>query len=88
MCSPLVCSPGPSPLQVELDAELRRQILAAIDRLHERYRAPLVLRYYADLDYSAIAEALEVTRNQVATLLFRGKQKLREQLDPGRGSAS
>ena len=42
-----------------------------------------MLRYYADLDYDVIAELLGVTKNQVATLLFRGRRRLREQLaDP------
>jgi DNA-directed RNA polymerase specialized sigma24 family protein len=45
-----------------------------------------VLRYYADLDYGEIAELLEVTRNQVATLLFRARRRLRETL--GEGGAS
>ena len=32
--------------------------------------------------YDAIAEILNVTHNQVATLLYRGKRRLRKQLDP------
>ena len=75
-----LAAPGPSPLQGELDASRRRLVLRAIDSLSERYRAPLVLRYYVDLDYDAIAEMLGVTKNQVATLLFRGRRRLREQL--------
>ena len=39
-----------------------------------------MLRYYADLEYDAIAELLLVTKNQVATLLFRGRRRLRETL--------
>ena len=34
------------------------------------------------LDYDAIGEILGVTRNQVATLLYRAKRRLREQLEP------
>jgi RNA polymerase sigma-70 factor (ECF subfamily) len=75
-------TPGPSPLQQRLRAETRREVLDAIDALPDRYRAPIVLRYFADFDYAAIAEALEVSRNQVSTLLFRAKRQLREQLDP------
>lgn len=73
-------APGPSPLQGELDASRRRVILGAIDALPDRYRAPLVLRYYVDLDHDAIAGMLGVTRNQVATLLFRARRRLRAQL--------
>jgi RNA polymerase sigma-70 factor (ECF subfamily) len=73
-------SPAPSPLQGELDASLRRRVRGAIDTLPDRYRAPLVLRYFADLDHDAIAELLGVSKDQVATLLFRGRRRLRELL--------
>jgi RNA polymerase sigma-70 factor (ECF subfamily) len=72
--------PGPSPLQGALRAESQREVLAAIESLDDDYRVPIVLRYYAELDYAAIAESLGVTRNQVATLLFRAKRRLREKL--------
>jgi len=80
-----LASPGPSPLQGELDAARRREVLAAIDTLPDRYRAPIVLRYYADLEFDTIAELLSVSKNQVATLLLRGRRSLRETLtaDPG-----
>lgn len=75
-----LASPSPSPLQGELDAALRRRVRGAIDALPDRYRAPLVLRYYADLDHDAIAEIIGVSKGQVATLLFRGRRRLRELL--------
>lgn len=79
-----LASSGPSPLERRLTAEARREVLDAIDALPQRYRAPLALRYYAELDYDAIAEALDVSRGQVATLLFRAKRKLRDDLSRGR----
>ena len=79
-----LAAPGRSPLQRELDEAARREMLAAIRALPDRYRAPLVLRYYADLDYGAIALALGVSRNQVGTLLLRGRHRLREQLESRR----
>jgi RNA polymerase sigma-70 factor (ECF subfamily) len=72
--------PGPSPLQHGLSSELRGRLLAAIEAQPDLYRAPLVLRYYADLDYGEIAEILCVSRNQVATLLFRARARLRSEL--------
>ncbi len=72
---------SPTPLHQRLQAEVRQQIFEGLAALPDRYRAPLVLRYYADLDYDAIGGILDVTRNQVATLLYRAKQRLREQLD-------
>ncbi|MGH0032267.1 MAG: RNA polymerase sigma factor [Myxococcota bacterium] len=73
-------SPTPSPLQGELDADLRRQVVAAVDALPDRYRVPVVLRYFAELPYEAVAELLDVSKNQVATLLFRARRRLRESL--------
>ena len=75
-----VASGGPSPLQHGLDSELRAKLLEAIAAQPDRYRTALVLRYYADLEYDAIAEVLSVSRNQVATLLHRGRQRLRQEL--------
>ena len=37
-----------------------------------------VLRYFSDLDYEAIGQAIGVSRSQVGTLLFRAKRMLRE----------
>jgi RNA polymerase sigma factor (sigma-70 family) len=80
-----IAAPGPSPLQRELDQALRRRLLGAVDALSVRYRAPIVLRYYAELEIAEIAELLGVTRNQVATLLFRARRRLREALGDADG---
>jgi len=76
---------GPSPLHQLVRAEERAALLAALDALPARYRVPLVLRHFADLDYAAIGELLGVSRNQVGTLLLRGRRRLRADLggDPG-----
>jgi DNA-directed RNA polymerase specialized sigma24 family protein len=42
-----------------------------------------VLRYYAEFDYAEIADLIGVTPNQVATLLFRAKRRLRECMTGG-----
>jgi RNA polymerase sigma-70 factor, ECF subfamily len=76
-----------TPLSGELREELRRRVLAAIDTLPDRYRAPIVLRYYADLDYASIAAILGVDTNQVATLLLRGRRRLRDALASETGGA-
>lgn len=73
-------APGPSPLRHALVSERRARVLEAIDGLPHKYRLPLVLRYFEELDHAAIAEILDVTRNQVATLLFRAKRRLRARL--------
>jgi RNA polymerase sigma-70 factor (ECF subfamily) len=75
--------PGPSPLRQALRSEESGRLRDAIDALPPRYRLPLVLRYFQELDYDAIGELLGLTRAQVATLLFRAKRRLREALAPG-----
>ena len=76
---------GLSPLAAALGEEERRQLSAAIDALEDRYRAPLVLRYFAELSYREIAEQLELRSEQVGVLLHRAKDGLRRQLGSSRG---
>ncbi|MBW2397320.1 MAG: sigma-70 family RNA polymerase sigma factor, partial [Deltaproteobacteria bacterium] len=71
---------GPSPLASALDEEARQRVSLAIDALDDRYRAPLVLRYFAELSYREIAEQLELRPEQVGVLLHRAKDRLRRQL--------
>jgi len=69
-----------SPLEELLAKEDRREVQEALAGLPERYAAPLVLRYYSELSYDQIAERLGTNRDNVKTLIFRGKQKLRQAL--------
>lgn len=71
---------GSAPLTSLLAEEQRSAVRAAIGTLPERYRVPLVLRYYSDLSYDQIAGTLGLNRNHVATLIFRAKQELRRAL--------
>jgi RNA polymerase sigma-70 factor (ECF subfamily) len=73
-------APGPSPLRRLLEAEQRRRLEAAVEDLPPRYRAPLVLRFHAELSYDEIAARLGLNRAQVGTLLLRARRKLREAL--------
>ena len=49
----------------------------AVARLPERQRLALFLRYYADLDYGAIADALAVSSGTVGALLSQARENLR-----------
>ena len=71
---------GPTPLGSALLRERREQLLAALDALAPRQRAPLVLRYFAELSYDEIAALLGVSTREVGVLLFRAKLRLREGL--------
>lgn len=71
-----------SPLGTVVRMEERAQVQAAIERLPENYRVPLVLRYYSELSYDEIGQQLGLQRNYVAALIFRAKQELRRKLAP------
>jgi RNA polymerase sigma-70 factor (ECF subfamily) len=73
-------SAAPSPLGSALAREQRERLLAALDALPARHRAPLVLRYFAELPYAAIGELLGIGARDVGVVLFRAKLRLREAL--------
>ena len=53
---------------------------AALAALPERQRLALFLRYYADLDYAGIAEALGISRGTVSATLHAAHATLQTQL--------
>jgi RNA polymerase sigma factor (sigma-70 family) len=55
-------------------------VRAAIDRLPRRQRLVVFLRYYADLDYAAIAETLSIAPGTVAAALHDAHKSVRRQL--------
>jgi len=59
------------------DVELR----VAVARLPERQRTTVFLRYYADLDYVAIGQALGISPGTVAATLSSAHAALRSQLE-------
>ena len=71
--------PGVANGRPAVDAGLR----AAVAGLPERQRLAVFLRYYADLDYAAIAVALGVERGTVSATLNAAHRNLRTNLkDP------
>ncbi len=56
------------------------QVAAAVAALPERQRLVLFLRYYADLDYRAIAEALEISSGTVGATLNAAHSSLQQLL--------
>jgi RNA polymerase sigma factor (sigma-70 family) len=53
---------------------------AALAALPERQRLVLFLRYYADLDYAGIAEALGIARGTVSATLHAARSNLQTKL--------
>jgi RNA polymerase sigma-70 factor (ECF subfamily) len=77
-------SPGPSALSSVLAAEQGHDVRNALSQLPEKYRVPLVLAYYNEMSYDEIGATLSLSRNHVATLIFRGKHQLRQKLESSR----
>jgi RNA polymerase sigma-70 factor (ECF subfamily) len=58
--------------------DVRREVVReAIERLPERQRIVLFLRYYADLDYRGIAAAASISEGTVAATLHSAHDRLR-----------
>jgi RNA polymerase sigma-70 factor, ECF subfamily len=57
------------------------ELTQLVSRLPERQRLVLFLRYYADLDYEAIAAALGIAPGTVAATLNAAHSKLKDQLE-------
>jgi len=78
-------SPPALPGVPEAPAESRLDdvgwLRAAVAALPDRQRTVLFLRYYADLEYDAIAEALGVAPGTVAATLNQARASLRRTLE-------
>jgi RNA polymerase sigma-70 factor (ECF subfamily) len=76
----LVSSAQPSSYAENGDGERERILRTWIASLPERQRIAVYLRYYADLDYRAIAVVLAVSVGTVSATLNAAHSRLRQQL--------
>jgi RNA polymerase sigma-70 factor (ECF subfamily) len=74
---PVELGEHPATPSVPLNGDLR----ALVASLPERQRQALFLRYYADLDYQSIAEALGIKSGTVAASLHGAHEALRRRLE-------
>ena len=70
----------PSPLSQVLRSEERREVREQLVRLPEKFKVPLVLRYYKQMSYSEIARVLKTRLPAVRMMIFRAKEQLRRDL--------
>lgn len=75
------------PERSALLSERRAQVQQALQQLPEGYRSVTVLRYWHDLSYQEIAEALNLTEATVKTRLHRARKMLMEALGTDGGTA-
>jgi RNA polymerase sigma-70 factor (ECF subfamily) len=62
--------------------ELHRQVAAALAQLPLRFRVPLVLHEIEGWSYADIAQELSCREGTVKSRIHRGRQHLRQQLEP------
>jgi RNA polymerase sigma-70 factor (ECF subfamily) len=70
----------PSQLSQVLRREERLEVREQLIRLPEKYKVPLVLRYYEQMSYSEIARTLKRRLPAVRMMIFRAKEQLRRNL--------
>jgi RNA polymerase sigma-70 factor (ECF subfamily) len=70
----------PSSSDGAADAEEKEVLLRALDELPQRDAEILKLRFLREMDYRAIAGALNIPETSVGQTLFRAKQRLVERL--------
>jgi len=66
-----------APGELERDAVERLTLTAALERLSDRDRELLAMRYGADMKAAEIAQVLELTTNAVEVAVHRALQRLR-----------
>jgi RNA polymerase sigma-70 factor (ECF subfamily) len=77
--------PDPSQLEQLIEQRTSEEVRKALEKLGARARMALVMRYYSDMSYDEIADALGVRRAFVGVVLLRARHELRQALE---GSAA
>jgi len=72
--------PDPNQLDRLIEQKTSEEVRHALDKLGARARMALVMRYYSDMSYDEIADALGVRRAFVGVVLLRARHELRQAL--------
>ncbi len=73
--------PDPNQLDKLIEQRTSEEVRRALDKLGARARMALVMRYYSDMSYDEIADALGVRRPFVGVVLLRARHELRQALE-------
>jgi RNA polymerase sigma-70 factor (ECF subfamily) len=73
--------PDPNQLDKLIEQKTSEEVRHALQKLGARARMALVLRYYSDMSYDEIADALGVRRAFVGVVLLRARHELRQALE-------
>ncbi len=72
--------PDPNQLDRMIEQSTNEEVRRALAKLGARARMALVMRYYSDMSYDEIADALGVRRAFVGVVLLRARHELRQAL--------
>lgn len=71
------------PQEVLFDESIKvERITEALQKLDQKYRDVLILRYFEHLEYDEISDVLKIPIGSVGTLIHRGKGQLKKLIDP------
>jgi len=73
-------APEPNQLERLIEERSSEEVRKALNTLGTRARMALVMRYYSDMSYDEIADALGVRRPFVGVVLLRARHDLRQAL--------
>ena len=73
-------APEPNQLERLIEERTSEEVRKALAKLGARARMALVMRYYSDMSYDEIADALGVRRPFVGVVLLRARHELRQAL--------
>jgi len=68
--------------------ELKALLETSLEKLSAKYREPLTLYYFEEMDYKEIADILQIPTSTVGVRLRRGKDMLRAMVEPSLKPAS
>src|SRR5437762_405681 len=72
--------PGPGPVQTLLSKETGRMLEEAVTQLSPEYREAIVLRFWEDLDYGEIGEALDISEGLARWRVHQARKMLLQKL--------
>ncbi len=80
--------PEPSQLEKLIEQRSGEEVRKALEKMGARARMALVMRYYSDMSYDEIADALGVRRAFVGVVLLRARHELRQALEGNQAVAA
>lgn len=57
------------------------EVVRALEKIDQKYREVLILRYFESKEYDEISDILKIPKGTVGTLILRGKEKLKTELN-------